>query len=86
MVQVEGNLRPSPVYTLNMNWSVKSFFALQAEILTGAPIEGTLVLPGIQLIGRRLDFNLTYPLGWNVGSFYYSPFPLGALSFKIGRP
>lgn len=86
MVQIEGNLRPSPVYTFNLNWCISSSFAVQAEVLTGTPLEGTLLLPGIQIIGRRFDFNLTYPIGRSAAEAFYSPFPLASLSFKISRP
>lgn len=85
MAQVEGNLRPSPVYTLSALWSVTSFFALQAELFTGAPVDGTVILPGIQLMGRWLDFNLFYPLGRLERDFFASPIPLASLSFKISR-
>lgn len=85
MLQIEGNLRPSPVYALNTRWAVNSFFALQAEVLTGTPLEGTVFLPGIQLIGHRFDFNLFYPLGKYDQDVFTSPFPLASLSFKVSR-
>lgn len=86
LLQIEGAFRPSPVYTINAHWSVSSFFALQAELFTGTPVEGTVLLPGIQLTGRRLDFNVSYPLGRFDQDFSASPFPLVSLSFKISRP
>lgn len=85
MLQIEGNLRPSPVYTINAHWSVSSFFALQAELFTGTPIEGTVLLPGIQIMGRRVDFNIFYPFGRFDQDFFASPLPIVSLSVKINR-
>ena len=85
MVQVEGSLRASPVYTLNANWFINAIFGVNAELITGAPIEGSVILPGIQLMGRWVDFGISYPMGWFEDDRFLSPLPVASLSFKFSR-
>ncbi len=83
LFQGEGDRQPAPVYMLSTHWQTGTFFALQLELLAGAPVEGLAVMPGLQLTGRRMDFNVSWPLvNTNQGTFP-SPVPVAGFGVKF---
>jgi hypothetical protein len=80
---IEGDFIPDPVFTFAAKKKLIGLLSADLECYAGAPVEGLIVLMGIQLSGQRVDFSVALPLGNTDGAFFVSPAPILGLGVKF---